>query len=440
MKRYGTSITALALAGAMTLSIAPHASAQSSYGAEIAGSSINAAIDEVTKPVADPLIGYLSATATGQSETVILLPALGEWKAGGEAGMWGGKSWFYLPDGVTVTTDEALAKQADAKATGNLETEMSIIELAVVSGRSVPANKAEELRAKYLVALATMKSLPDWKTGGEIVVGEGAEQKVYKYHSDGIHVVAADADINGAIAADTKTFFQLSRELNWLLPKNLVERSLTVSASGQAGTGTGAEGSAAAQTGSSSVDSLPAFKIGEFAGKLNGEDWFYASREYVVKNKDLIGKPRIEGDAGWMSIAAFAQALGKSLPRELNGESHYQLTSSTADLAFAAAMALPAILIIGGVNWYLNQDGRTYVMDITRTSSVPTAWEREASANMLSSNRAEVEAQMDSSTSTEGRGITADTGSNEFGKGLIALLLASVLGAAVFAFGRRQLV
>ena len=62
MKRYGTSITALALAGAITLSIAPTASAQSSV--ELGGSSVNAAIDEVTKPVADPIIGYLSSTAS----------------------------------------------------------------------------------------------------------------------------------------------------------------------------------------------------------------------------------------------------------------------------------------------------------------------------------------------------------------------------------------
>ena len=138
-----------------------------------------------------------------------------------------------------------------------------------------------------------------------------------------------------------------------------------------------------------------------------------------------------------MSVVDFANKMKMSLPLELRD--HYQFSFNTADLAFAGMMALPALLIIGGVNWYLNQDGRTYVMDITRTSSVPTAAEREASAAMLSSNRAEVERQIQTEGNTE-RGTAIQTGSNEIGKGLIALLIASVLGAAAFAFGRRQLV
>ena len=82
MKRCGTSITALALAGAITLSIAPNATAQSSVGGELAGSSINAAIEEVAAPVANPVIDYLSSTATTQAGATTVLAAMPEWKAG----------------------------------------------------------------------------------------------------------------------------------------------------------------------------------------------------------------------------------------------------------------------------------------------------------------------------------------------------------------------
>ena len=104
--------------------------------------------------------------------------------------------------------------------------------------------------------------------------------------------------------------------------------------------------------------------------------------------------------------------------------------------------------------WYLNQDGKTFVTDLGRIGVTPTSQEIDASAHMLSSNRGEVEAQARAAAEAEAqgkavttveaqaetRGINAATGSNAFGKGMIALLLASVLGAAVFAFGRRQLV
>lgn len=38
------------------------------------------------------------------------------------------------------------------------------------------------------------------------------------------------------------------------------------------------------------------------------------------------------------------------------------------------------------------------------------------------------------------RGVNAETGSNTIAKSLIGLLLASIMGAAIFAFGRRRLV
>lgn len=38
------------------------------------------------------------------------------------------------------------------------------------------------------------------------------------------------------------------------------------------------------------------------------------------------------------------------------------------------------------------------------------------------------------------RGVNAETGNNTIAKGLVGLLLASIMGAAIFAFGRRHLV
>lgn len=226
----------------------------------------------------------------------------------------------------------------------------------------------------------------------------------------------------------------------------------------------GAEGSADANANAgSSLDgagsSLPWYEEGKKAGELNGETWWFASNpKFVVNSKDQIKDSALEaGMAGVLTVQEFADKLGKLQPANLTFglDGGVEGGSSDSDLAKAAAIVLPALLLIGGVNWYLNADGQTYVTDSSRTSSTPTQGEREASANMLSSNRAEVEAQAKAqadaqaqaetqpnadSTVTLDRGITAETGNNTFGKGLVALLLASVLGAAAFAFGRRQLV
>lgn len=226
----------------------------------------------------------------------------------------------------------------------------------------------------------------------------------------------------------------------------------------------GANGSADANANSgSSLDgtgsSLPWYEEGKKAGELNGETWWFASNpKFVVNSENLIKNTALEaGMAGVLTVQEFADKLGKRIPANLTFglDGGVEGGSSASDLAKAAAIVLPALLLIGGVTWYLNADGQTYVTDSSRTSSTPTQGEREASANMLSSNRAEVEAQAKAqadaqaqaqtqpvadSTVTLDRGITAETGNNTFGKGIIALLLASVLGAAAFAFGRRQLV
>ena len=59
-----------------------------------------------------------------------------------------------------------------------------------------------------------------------------------------------------------------------------------------------------------------------------------------------------------------------------------------------AWLALPAALIIGGITWYLSQDGKTYVKDEARKNQEPTAEEKAASEQMLNANKDEVIAQV----------------------------------------------
>lgn len=475
MKRYGTSITALAVAGAMTLSIAPNASAQqSSINAELAGSSVNAvngAIERAAGPLAEPIIDQLSsnavisdgsaaqasasasasqqAVAVGHAQTgVTVLPAMAAWTAGGEAGQLGGVSWYYHKDGVSVVKDAA---KVNDQLTGDAANELSIIEFAVLAGRTVPANKLEELRALHAKNSESTTAMANWETGKLAGTYEG---KQWYYHADRTNLVDDQTKVNGALPAGSISIRTFAHANQVRYPENLVQQSLMLSASqaGAGANGAGANGTAGtegagkatAETGTalgSSAPALPEWKEGELAGILNGEEWFYSiDKRFVVNNKDLVNQKLAEGQAGVMSIIAFANALEKSLPQNIRGEFQLTAGSSQNDLVKAAAIALPAVLLIGGIAWYLNQDGRTYVLDASRTSSVPTEKERQDSEFMLSSNRAEVEAQIDASTKALNRGITAETGSNDFGKGLIALLVASILGAAAFAFGRRQLV
>lgn len=464
MKRYGTSITALAVAGALTLSIAPNATAQTSTDAEFGGSSIegaaearvNEAIVKVSEPVLDPVSEALAVTAitestinadtqpngeqTGQpvdarAGYTIAMPA---WAKGAEAGTFGGKTWYYHVDGIHVVDEAANADKPEAATTTDAAKALSIIELAVMTGRAVPQDKLEALRADHEAKSKTTEALPDWAVGA---VAATVGDTTWHFHADRIHVVKDKTKAEGVLPDGSLTLLALARDTQKRLPENLVQRTLVkIETPAPAGTPTGSS-----RAFDFDLEALPEWIPGNLAGTLNGQEWYYSEDwRYVVNNLELVNKPAQEGQAGWMSIVVFAEQLGKSIPEALRGQFQFNFTAK--DAGTAAAIILPAMLVIGGVVWYLNQDGRTYMLDATRTSSVPTADEREASEAMLSSNRAEVAAQIEGEgagrveAAAETRGITAETGSNAIGKGLIALLIASVLGAAVFAFGRRQLV
>ncbi|QNE88927.1 hypothetical protein H0194_07525 [Corynebacterium incognita] len=115
-------------------------------------------------------------------------------------------------------------------------------------------------------------------------------------------------------------------------------------------------------------------------------------------------------------------------------------SGSSVSPELALGIALPAALLIGGVMWYLNQDGSTYVTDEARISSKPTKEEKKASDEMLKNNEGKVKAQAEAEAgdvNADSRGIAAETGSNTVARGLAALALASLLGAVAFVARRR---
>lgn len=107
-----------------------------------------------------------------------------------------------------------------------------------------------------------------------------------------------------------------------------------------------------------------------------------------------------------------------------------------------AWLALPAAPIIGGITWYLSQDGKTYVKDEARKNQQPTAEEKAASEQMLNANKNEVIAQggkLADGAKTTGatRGMAAETGSNTVARGLAGLAVAAMVAAAAFAARRK---
>ena len=117
-----------------------------------------------------------------------------------------------------------------------------------------------------------------------------------------------------------------------------------------------------------------------------------------------------------------------------------------------AWLALPAALVIGGITWYLSQDGKTYVKDEARKGQEPTAEEKAASEQMLNANKDEVVAQggklaegdatqAAAPAAGEGtdsvRGMAAETGSNSVAQALAALAVAAMVAAGAFAARRK---
>lgn len=115
-----------------------------------------------------------------------------------------------------------------------------------------------------------------------------------------------------------------------------------------------------------------------------------------------------------------------------------------------AWLALPAALVIGGITWYLSQDGKTYVKDEARKNQEPTAEEKAASEQMLNANKDAVIAQggqlaegnapsapAAGKSADAARGMSAETGSNSVAQALAALAVAAMVAAGAFAARRK---
>ncbi len=112
----------------------------------------------------------------------------------------------------------------------------------------------------------------------------------------------------------------------------------------------------------------------------------------------------------------------------------------------------PPVLTLDGNTYFLNKDGHTFVADVTRVNADVTPEEAATSEALVSANtgevgrqgleaaRAEGEADVDKQYAAPARGLEAETGSNTLVRALFALVFASALGAAFFAFARRRLV
>ncbi|MCT1684078.1 hypothetical protein M3A74_04505 [Corynebacterium appendicis] len=110
-----------------------------------------------------------------------------------------------------------------------------------------------------------------------------------------------------------------------------------------------------------------------------------------------------------------------------------------------------------GATWYLHSNGQFYVNDAGLVYT-PVDQIEEEKKIALEADNAEgeqgapagdeqyvpagdevVEVGGNDAADSE-RGVNAETGNNTIAKGLVGLLLASIMGAAIFAFGRRHLV
>lgn len=106
-------------------------------------------------------------------------------------------------------------------------------------------------------------------------------------------------------------------------------------------------------------------------------------------------------------------------------------------------------LVIAGVNYWVNKDGNL-VTDPNKVNEPSSPADAENTKKIVGENAEEVAKQIgidpatgeqvDGQAAVGERGIGAATGVNKIPAALLSLLLASVLGAAAFVFGRRQLV
>lgn len=148
------------------------------------------------------------------------------------------------------------------------------------------------------------------------------------------------------------------------------------------------------------------------------------------------GEVRVEADADAQADADADAQAGAGSSNGAAGEVDAELSPGAIAAITVAAVGIP--IVIAGVTYFLNQDGETLVGSSDRVNQQPTPEEKEKSDQLRAEHADEIAAQQVAAAAN--RGVEAETGSNTIARALFALVIASVLGAAAFAAGRRFLV
>lgn len=148
------------------------------------------------------------------------------------------------------------------------------------------------------------------------------------------------------------------------------------------------------------------------------------------------GEVRVEADADAQADADADAQAGAGSSNGAAGEVDAELSPGAIAAIAVAAVGIP--IVIAGVTYFLNQDGETLVGSSDRVNQQPTPEEKEKSDQLRAEHADEIAAQQVAAAAN--RGVEAETGSNTIARALFALVVASVLGAAAFAAGRRFLV
>lgn len=201
---------------------------------------------------------------------------------------------------------------------------------------------------------------------------------------------------------------------------------------------------------------------------IDGETWYlHNDKQHYVKNRDQWNTPVAEiadgekvnlGDiAGDQTQGTTGEGDGpEEQPGGQEGEGEGSSNLTPGQIAGIVAGVLAGTLIIGGVVYKLVKDknGNPVYVPEEKAGQEPTAEDKAASDKLISENADEIKRQTAAAqkngeevvevggtdAADSERGVNAETGNNTIAKGLVGLLLASIMGAAIFAFGRRRLV
>ncbi len=214
---------------------------------------------------------------------------------------------------------------------------------------------------------------------------------------------------------------------------------------------------------------------------IDGETWYlHNDKQHYVKNRDQWNAPVAEiaeGEKVSLGDIAAAGGVDGDQPQGNAGEGNGEPGTTDPDttdpgagqtegegsseltpgqIAGIVGGVLAGTLIIGGVVYKLVKDknGNPVYVPEDKAGQEPTAEDKAASDKLISENADEIKRQTAAAqkngeevvevggtdAADSERGVNAETGNNTIAKGLVGLLLASIMGAAIFAFGRRRLV